>query len=547
MDITTYDSKTATLIRKVLDQQKEMQPGIFRSISRLKKIARDTEDDGLLGFALYQEADACYSLEVDYVKFRKVLGQSIAYLRRAEDPEILTRAYNLVGIDASNNGSFDVAYYYYMLALRTCENVDDDYLKGIVNANIGQVYARLGNPKEARRYVRLSNKQQRNGNRNDHYYYHNLINGYYAEAMLDIEIGDMSSLERLNKKIDQLLVESGGKGVVSAQIPVLFMRTQVALLRGDRAQYRKWIDETITMLADAHQLFDFMVEIYDFCMLLLEHNQAWPVREILDLIGGKVEKSGIIQMRSQLSGIELAYYEKIGDEQQVIQHLRNMYELSKEQEQEKHRIYQYSIDLISTMDEMRKENVRMKTENRDLQRQAQTDALTGIPNRLMLNRLMEEAFERAYARKTLFCLEILDIDCFKEYNDTYGHHAGDKCLKRVAQEISKIAKKEGIHCARYGGDEFVLIYENRTDKEALKIAKQLERRIFALNIPHTGAHHSGRVVISQGLCNSVPGKKNKLYDFLTEADNALYAVKKNQSKSRGRDEIRLCHLPETFG
>lgn len=547
MDMSLYDAKTASLIQKVLSQQKEMDPGVFRSIARLKRIAKEADDAALLGFAYYQQADACYTMEVDYAKFRKCLGKAIGYLRDSEDAELLVRAYNFVGIDASNNGSYDVAYYYYMMALRAVENLNNDYLKGIVNANIGQIYYRLGNVKEARKYVRLSNRQQKNGDKNDIYYYHNLINGYFMEAMMDIALGETALVKELNAKIEKTEEESGGMGIASVQIPVRFMRIQMALLNGDRKLFRKRIDEAIEMLKGTHQLFDFMEEISVFCIFLLNNNEAWSVRQILDLVTERITRSGIVQMMRQVSEIELAYYEKIGDDEQINRYLRKQHELSAEQEKEQNRIYQYSIDLISTMDEMRKEHERMRAENRNLQKQAQTDALTGIPNRLMLNRIMEEAFERAYAQKTTLCLEILDIDSFKEYNDTYGHHAGDQCLKRVATEIAKAAEKAGIRCARYGGDEFVLVYENKTDKEVLQIARRLEKRVKSLKIPHKKSQSGEAVSISQGLCNSVPGKKNKLYDFLTEADNALYAVKKKQSRSAEREAIRLCHLPESFG
>ena len=547
MDLQSYDAKTASLIQKTQEQLREIDSGIFRTIARLKKIAQETGDDKLLGFALFHQAYACYSLEMGSAKFRRYLGKAIAHLRNAEDTELLMRAYNFVGIDASNNGSYDVAFYYYMTALHTGEHLDSDYLKGILNGNIGYIYKKLGNPKLARKYMRLSNRLQEKGDAGDMYYYHNLITGYYTEAMLDIELGEAHLVEKLNAKIEKLEKQSGGRGLVSVQIPVMFMRTQMAHMRGDRQLFKKRVNDTIAMLGDNRMLFDFMEEIVDFCRFLLKNNEAWPVRQILDMITDRVQKSGIVHMMCQVSDIELRYYETIGDEEQITRHLRRERELAAEQEKEKNRIYLYSIDLIATMDDMRKEQQRMRRENRNLQRQAQTDALTGIPNRLMLNRMMEEAFERAYAEKTPFCLEILDIDRFKEYNDTYGHQAGDRCLRKVAGEIAKISKKEGVRCARYGGDEFVLILENKTDAEAMRIARTLEKRIKALNIPHVKSQNDGRVMISQGLCNSVPGRKNKLYDFLTEADNALYAVKKNQHKRTDKEAIRLCHLPENFG
>ena len=121
--------------------------------------------------------------------------------------------------------------------------------------------------------------------------------------------------------------------------------------------------------------------------------------------------------------------------------------------------------------------------------------------------------------------EILDIDCYKEYNDHYGHQAGDECLIRIADVIRSMEEYAGIHTARYGGDEFVIIYEEYSRKDVEKMAQRLHDKIYNLNVEHKHSKVSDRVSISQGLFHKIPSGLNKTWDFLYGADMALYITK----------------------
>ena len=167
-------------------------------------------------------------------------------------------------------------------------------------------------------------------------------------------------------------------------------------------------------------------------------------------------------------------------------------------------------------------------ENVRLTRQAQSDPLTGLPNRYLLNTASEAAFERAYKGHATLAVCILDIDHFKEYNDTCGHQAGDECLIRVALAINTVCDGGGGFCARYGGDEFVILYEGLTDDEVLAQAERLRSAVTEMQIPHRASSAAPYVTISQGMRNSVPLEENRLWDYLYAADNALYRVKKTQ-------------------
>jgi len=94
----------------------------------------------------------------------------------------------------------------------------------------------------------------------------------------------------------------------------------------------------------------------------------------------------------------------------------------------------------------------MEKANERLLEKSETDPLTRLANRFRLNDYLERAFERARDDQRAFAVEILDIDYFKEYNDNYGHQAGDACIVAIADELRKMQSRDTF-CARYGGDD----------------------------------------------------------------------------------------------
>ena len=275
---------------------------------------------------------------------------------------------------------------------------------------------------------------------------------------------------------------------------------------------------------------------------MIQHDYLETTGKILDIVKHTIEATEVIQMKKIISSIELAYYEKIGATDMVTQCLRDQYHLSEQQQMEQNLIYQYSIDLINIMNEQRKEQEKMKQENEELHSRVQTDPLTGIPNRLMLDSTVPPMFEEAQIEGRYYGVSLMDINKFKGYNDTYGHLAGDICLQKIAKAIAKISERPGIFCVRFGGDEFIMLYDNKTDQEIMEIAEELNKEIYDLNIAHSAMGEEGRVSLAQGICNSIPGPDNTPADYLNEADNALYAVKKTLDSPGKTKFIRLAHI-----
>ena len=110
-------------------------------------------------------------------------------------------------------------------------------------------------------------------------------------------------------------------------------------------------------------------------------------------------------------------------------------------------------------------------------------------------------------------------------NDNYGHQEGDHCLIRVAETIQKIADKYQAFAARYGGDEFVVIYGGLTRQQSATAAEELRKAIMELQLEHRYSKALPILTVSQGLCFGIPGEEDHVSDFLHRADEMLYRVK----------------------
>jgi diguanylate cyclase (GGDEF)-like protein len=153
------------------------------------------------------------------------------------------------------------------------------------------------------------------------------------------------------------------------------------------------------------------------------------------------------------------------------------------------------------------------------------DGLTGIPNRRKFNEYLSYACKFAANVTSPGSMIMIDIDYFKHYNDTYGHHQGDTCLITVAQALSESMVNKTDFVARYGGEEFACILPNTTKENALLLAEQMRRNIEGLKIPHELSTVSPFVTVSVGVATFCPADNHSCVDLIRAADEALYRAK----------------------
>ncbi len=166
--------------------------------------------------------------------------------------------------------------------------------------------------------------------------------------------------------------------------------------------------------------------------------------------------------------------------------------------------------------------------NQALQNMAMHDGLTGVANRRYFDIALAEKFSLAKRHAYPLATIMFDIDFFKQYNDRYGHQAGDECLKRVARAIGSVAaKRPGDILARYGGEEFVVLLPGADTGGAVMVAERILAAVQSLGIPHTGSP-AGIVTLSAGVGAFQAVQETDDPDrLLTQADEALYQAKKD--------------------
>lgn len=171
--------------------------------------------------------------------------------------------------------------------------------------------------------------------------------------------------------------------------------------------------------------------------------------------------------------------------------------------------------------------------NRQLEILSNTDGLTNIGNRRLFDMMLQTEWSRGQRSNSSLALIMLDIDHFKQFNDHYGHLAGDDCLKQLASTLSQSGRRAGELVARYGGEEFVILLPNVDKQTVLDTARHIHQLIQAIAIPHANTD-LGIVTVSTGVAYLQPSNKQNALELVRQADAALY-----RAKSAGRNCIRV--------
>ncbi len=184
-------------------------------------------------------------------------------------------------------------------------------------------------------------------------------------------------------------------------------------------------------------------------------------------------------------------------------------------------------------------NAQLEESNRELHRLSSLDGLTGIANRRQFDKMLDQEWQRALRNCTELSLIMIDIDYFKMYNDTYGHQAGDDCLKTVALALDRIVHRPSDVVARYGGEEFALILPETDAQGALRVAEKMRDTVARLNIRHEASKVTNKISLSIGVASMNPRGGENPDMLLAASDDALY-----RAKHAGRNRVEVAK-PDT--
>lgn len=173
----------------------------------------------------------------------------------------------------------------------------------------------------------------------------------------------------------------------------------------------------------------------------------------------------------------------------------------------------------------------------NVKKEAMTDGLTSLYNRKAFDKHIRDFAEDAASTGQPLVLLMLDIDHFKNFNDTFGHQTGDQVLRLVARTLTDGVKGRDI-AARYGGEEFAIILPDTPLQAGMKVGEALRRNIEGKEVVNkTSQKHLGQITLSIGVAEFKPGES--VTDFIARADAALYEAKK-----QGRNRVVMARPPE---
>ena len=175
---------------------------------------------------------------------------------------------------------------------------------------------------------------------------------------------------------------------------------------------------------------------------------------------------------------------------------------------------------------LRKSQQDLMGANLELQRLTNVDGLTGLSNRGYFNQYIDGEWRQAIRAGEPISLLMVDIDHFKQYNDTYGHLAGDEVLRTVAQTVMGCFHRPRDLTSRFGGEEFIVILPQTAAADLRMLADRAVSAVNTLDLPHSASTVASMVTMSVGGVTKIPCNGDSPFSLIEAADKALYEAKR---------------------
>ena len=529
-----YKEEVQNWIKEIQQNRGKDPERLLRYCDKIEDYGRKVHDDALIGFACFSRGETYYLMN-DVKNFYAQMLACLASMEEIGEWGYLAMANNMLGIMSLNRGNVLFAMDYYMKAINYCQTYRLQDLEWMIHMNIHTLYLNLGEYQKALDHLKIaSNYIASNQNRPE--YYQNLTSVYVGMAKIYLKTDELHKADGYKKKIENECMPHLDP-LNRLSVDCFLARYYYAA--GEEALLPEVIGRIGSGITKDIPIMDIFDDLCEYMDMLIEIGRLDDFRSVYEVMERLTEWTTVTNMRKKLLSMKIRYHDAKGEEEEKKDAALVFYELSEQMERENSLMVSNMIKLRSTLDDLALINQEVERENLALHRKSETDALTGLYNRFKLNEYGEEAFRRALEQQKGLGMEILDVDYFKQYNDHYGHQAGDAAICVVADAMAELQERSGIFCSRYGGDEFVIIYEGFNRQDVLRLAEELKDSICKKAIPHVHSKAAGVLTISQGICWGVPKAGDKVWDYLHTADQLLYQVKKVS-----RNSIRIGAIGE---
>lgn len=496
---------------------------------KVMEYAADTGSQKLAGLGLYYLAEYYWQND-QYERTMQSLSESIGYLKNSRMYELLARTYNMMGAVSDRKNNRMVALSSYYNCLQYAEKYHFRYIQGMAESNIAYTLVRMRLCQEAIQHYRKALECYADAEKS-YYLNFNRINCMIECGCCHMYQQEAEKALQLWEEIQKIIQEEPESYYSAINVEMYQIPCEVLQGRTEEAE-RLAVDLLAQM--DSPEKFE---EIRDNLVILAGILAFMPTEDLLERLIGIIDEKKIEEHYNiflDLYPFKSRLLRKKGLIREYMEYTRQYFDIYEKYQQENREALISVVEMQDRLKNVTLDWANMKDSNRELESLAMHDELTGLANRTYLHEYLTSNFEQAYGEQEIMGVELMDIDFFKEYNDYYGHLAGDQCLKAVAGVLRKQQVPGKVFCARYGGDEFMVLYTGMTAEKIRRVSEDILREVRKLKMPHERSNCSKYVSVSQGVFARIPVGNNREWDFTSRADDLLY-----KAKNCGRDAICL--------
>ncbi len=498
-----------------------------KELKKLVKLGRETGDAVLIGAAYRSLAVVCAGMERRDELLSYAL-KAVALLEDCGDHSLLSNAYNVLGFAYAEqeNNQMSMAYYDKAYQLIKRHRIWDRNRVYALN-NLASCYHTLGDCRASIRMFRetleLAHTYTPDAYSDFARYTLNLADSHRDCGEPETARDILASMADWVDKVDFKAITCD-----------YYLRYAILSYQlGDREKGDRLVDEAIALSDHAAYASPLYEDFREAAHALIQNKDWKRAEKITNLMLGYAEsrKDTLDQLVACRALAD--YYSSTGEDARALEYYRRLDSLFETRLSELKKI-QFNVhkNIRIAEAEIRKLNRKLRENEKSLSK----EPLTGLLNRAALLRLSSEFISTAAEKNESVGAIFIDIDFFKECNDTYGHAKGDEIIKEVARACQK-ENADNVRFARYGGDEFFGIAHGLRDDELVGIARRICDRMRKADIPNEKNPDGQRVTLSVGVVNvAVTERTNTIIDIANFADKAVYYAKRT-----GKNAIYMLH------
>lgn len=527
MDLKGLPQTVQNFIEETIQSRKNGKCLDNETCQKVLEYAADTGSQKLAGLGLYYLAEYYWQND-QYENTMQCLTESVGYLKNSQMYELLARTYNMMGAVSDRKNNRMVALSSYYNCLQYAEKYHFYYIQGMAESNIAYTLVRMRLREEAVLHYRIALECYKKADKT-YYLNCNRINCMIECGCCLMYQQQSGEALQLWDEIQKLLKEEPDS--YYSTITVEMYRIPCEVLKGRVEEAGNLAKHLLRQLYEP----EFFEEIKDNLVILAGILALMPDVQLLEHLIRIIDEKHVedhYNIFLDLYPFKSELLKKKGQTQEYIEYTRQYFEIYEKYQQENREALVNVMELQDRLKNVTMDGTNMRASNQELESLAMHDELTGLANRTFLHEYLTSCFEHAYGEKEVIGVELMDIDFFKEYNDFYGHLEGDHCLKAIAGVLRKQQIPGKVFCARYGGDEFMILYTGMTQEKIRRVSEDILREVRKLKIPHERNNCGKYVSVSQGVFARVPVGNNREWDFTSRADDLLY-----RAKNSGRDGI----------